>query len=605
MRLFETLFLSHIFSDSSQTLNFAAKFKKSMRRIICSLLLALTLTACHQSDVLERLESIKAEGDTAPEKALLMADSLRFSIMQESEYAQKKYELLCVRLNDKAYKEATSDLTIRDLIPYFEENGTDAEKQEAYYYAGSVYRDLKDTPRALEYFLKSSETADRIDSVIRRNTYSQLYLLYFKTQDFKNALLFAKKEYQIAKDIGDLDESALYHLAACYLALDSIPQSMKYCNEAYKHVYNIKQQLINTEIITCLLYTYIRCNNKEMAEKVFNLLAQENNKKRTNLEYQTIGEYHLSKNKINEAIACYESVLKNKSTEADRYDAYRLLSYIYYQLGDYAKLAEYAIKFIQISDSLNLGKRQEEAATVNNMYQYHRDKEREQRLQDEVRQYRTKMYWAAFTCVFFLLLFWMQYNRKRSQHLKQLLKEAEKLQNAKDENNSLEQELEQANEALNNNKEKLKQAQEELAQTDQDLKAVTLQLREKLQQNAILKEFYQQNKLSINAKEVLKNIRKAAIGQHKLTPEEWDEFYVAVDELYPTFQDELLNSYGTYNAKQMRVFYLLRIGLTCPEIQNLADASRSTVYRWAEDYSKVIKENITTGNEQPEANTDI
>lgn len=576
-----------------------------MRRIFYCLVFAFALTACHQSDVLEKLENIKAIGDTDPEKALLMADSLKLFMDEESEYVQMKYHLLSVRLNDKAYNLATNDLLIRKLVPYFEKNGTDVEKQEAYYYAGSVYRDLNDTPRALEYFLKSTEFHENIDSIVLRNSYSQLYNLYFTIGDCSNTLLYAKKEFEISQSSGLLNANTLSHVAYGYISTDSVAKASKYLDEALRLIQSNMSARKNVEILYSLLCAYSILNNKEKADICFELSKQNNTSKLGIYDTLAVAEYHKLNNKVDLAITCYQDILTSTQSIHDKCDASKNLFSLYSKSGDAAKAIEYGKEYVNVSESLYRGKQQELATTIHNRYQYHRDKEREQRLQDEVRQYRTKMYWAAFTCVFFLLLFWMQYNRKRSQHLKQLLKEAEKLQNAKDENNSLEQELEQANEALNNNKEKLKQAQEELAQTDQDLKAVTLQLREKLQQNAILKEFYQQNKLSINAKEVLKNIRKAAIGQHKLTPEEWDEFYVAVDELYPTFQDELLNSFGTYNAKQMRVFYLLRIGLTCPEIQNLADASRSTVYRWAEDYSKVIKENITTGNEQPEANTDI
>ena len=45
--------------------------------------------------------------------------------------------------------------TLSHLLNYFEEKGSLPEKQEVTYYAGSVYRDLQDAPRSMEYFLKS------------------------------------------------------------------------------------------------------------------------------------------------------------------------------------------------------------------------------------------------------------------------------------------------------------------------------------------------------------------------------------------------------------------------------------------------------------------
>ena len=70
---------------------------------------------------------IKTVGDTNPEKALLMLDSLEVEIRKENDYVTHKYDLLRIRLNDKAYKSPTSDAIIRKLVTYFEENGTDAD----------------------------------------------------------------------------------------------------------------------------------------------------------------------------------------------------------------------------------------------------------------------------------------------------------------------------------------------------------------------------------------------------------------------------------------------------------------------------------------------
>ena len=113
------------------------------------------LFSCSDNHALEDIETIKTVGDENPEKALVMLDSLEIEIRDKSDYVKNKYDLLRIRLNDKAYNLPTSDLMIKKLMSYFEDKGSLNEKQEVFYYAGSVYRDLQDTPRALEYFLKS------------------------------------------------------------------------------------------------------------------------------------------------------------------------------------------------------------------------------------------------------------------------------------------------------------------------------------------------------------------------------------------------------------------------------------------------------------------
>ena len=134
------------------------------------------------------MEQIRAIGDTNPDKALSMLDSLEVEIRGERKYITHKYDLLRIRLNDKAYKLPTSDIMIKKLISYFEENGSFADKQEVYFYAGSIYRDLQDTPRALEHFFKAldyaKENAEECDSDMRERYYRDAFSLFAYFQFF-------------------------------------------------------------------------------------------------------------------------------------------------------------------------------------------------------------------------------------------------------------------------------------------------------------------------------------------------------------------------------------------------------------------------------------
>lgn len=72
-----------------------------------------------------------------------------------------------------------------------------------------------------------------------------------------------------------------------------------------------------------------------------------------------------------------------------------------------------------------------------------------------------------------------------------------------------------------------------------------------------------------------------------MTSAEWKQLYHAVDELYPSFRDRLLKELGTFTEQQMQVCYLMRIGLSKPQIQNMTNLSRSTVWRWVNKYDWV------------------
>ena len=62
------------------------------------------------------------------------------------------YWLLAVKASDKCYVPHTSDSLMKAVVHYYENHGTPAQRMEAYYYLGSVYRDMQDAPRALNFF---------------------------------------------------------------------------------------------------------------------------------------------------------------------------------------------------------------------------------------------------------------------------------------------------------------------------------------------------------------------------------------------------------------------------------------------------------------------
>ena len=157
--------------------------------LVLSAICVCLLLSCSRERYLEEFERIKIVGDEDPKKALSMLDSLEIGVREKSEYVKNKYDLLRIRLNDKADNLPSSDMMIKKLVGYFEDKGSILEKQEVSYYAGSVYRDLQDTPRSLEYFLKAVEYANAgggCDSIMLRNSYSNLNDLYYKVQNYKS-----------------------------------------------------------------------------------------------------------------------------------------------------------------------------------------------------------------------------------------------------------------------------------------------------------------------------------------------------------------------------------------------------------------------------------
>ena len=103
---------------------------KTAFRYLCALL-AILFASCSKEGPLDKMEHIKMVGNDHPKQALAMLDSLEQEARRGSVYAQKKYDLLHIRLSDKANILPKSDAKIKELVEYFGKKGSDQEKQRS------------------------------------------------------------------------------------------------------------------------------------------------------------------------------------------------------------------------------------------------------------------------------------------------------------------------------------------------------------------------------------------------------------------------------------------------------------------------------------------
>jgi transposase len=54
--------------------------------------------------------------------------------------------------------------------------------------------------------------------------------------------------------------------------------------------------------------------------------------------------------------------------------------------------------------------------------------------------------------------------------------------------------------------------------------------------------------------------------------------------VHPGFNELLVTELGTFTEQQKHVCYLMRIGLSKPDIQNVTNLSRVTVWRWTKKF---------------------
>lgn len=564
-----------------------------MIRVLMFLIVSLMLFSCNGSEVVDRMDGIKAIGNKDPKLATKMLDSVYTDIVDASEYTKMKYELLRVRLNDKNDVIPTSNRMVEVLKDYFNSNGTSREKQEAYFYAGSVYRDLDDTPRAIENFYNSIEAikeSDECDTVLLRNAYSNLFCLFTNVQDDSTALEMADKEYFLSRKINDITIHSIMHWAESLVDDGQKRQGEKYLDEAFDSI-RLEKYAEEDNYIYILLSYYSNLKLKDKANECYALIRRRGLKRNDAFVAYIFGSYYEQQNLPDSAIACYLRIFNEGDNEYAMYDASKKLFHLYSQRGNLAAANRYGAEFIRLSKELDLSKNQKLAATVNNKYKYNLDRKYVQDVEQGRTVYMRATVAVSVSLVLLALLFVIFYILKRNKTLRQQIAVDRELGEAKEQYKKALEKLAENTQQLSTVKAELAASAELLRHSNADIDRYTADLQkakeelaEKRRQSQTLMQMLHRTEFSVQAEDVVISVKEAARGKRKLEGDDWLQLYAAVDSLYPGFRDILTERIGTFSEQQMQVCYLMRIGLNNPQIKNVSDVPRTTIWRWTKAY---------------------
>lgn len=471
-----------------------------------------------------------------------------------------------------------------------------------------VYIEIyKITLQLLAIFFNSIDIAednhDLCDSLLLRNSYSNLSYLYNHVQDNQNYYVYALKEYRLAKQLDMIEEPNIMHLAEAYLLLDSIDQAITLFDTVL--VEQKKSKNKNVEILSNLLYNYTNVLQVDKASECVAILDSlcvlDTVDNHCLFAY---GWYHYSTNQISKAEESFKKILEKTDDLEWKYNVSRYLLYIYNDLGLQDKALSYGLYYAQVSDTLNLGKRQELASTITNIYKYNRDKDEELKIKEEKIVYQNNMYRLIIASIIFIVLIIWYIILIKHKHLKESIIMNMEINRINGDRNILQKEMKKKTEELEETKLKLEKTaedvnekkrtlnivNEELIAISNELKQKEQILNERMEQNQLFIKLLHQTKLEKSAEEVILALRQAAQGRRSMSSDDWRRFYKAVDELYPSFNTIMLQNLGKFSQEQMQVCYLMRVGFSKPQIQNLTGLSRVTVWRWDKKFEWIYNE---------------
>ena len=527
------------------------------------------------------MDDIKAMGDTLPKVAMQRLDSIKPQFDNESEYMRNKFALLDIRLHDKAYITHTSIKPIKGVCGYFEKNGTAAELQEAYYYMASVYRDLNDYPNAVTYFLKSAEVAESnidIDGALWKNAYSQLFYLYNQQLNYSSALDAAIKGLDIAEKFKTVNERTYMSVSCSYHEIEDTIKTIKYADLALELIEAKGICPSNADIIAYAIGKYSVYGCREKAERCYKLLAQLPEKARPFNHLTNISDYLERFVSADSAAITMSELYETTNSIESKYDAARWLTRYYVAKGEYEKAAGYAINFINANEAVIDKRNFEHTTNANNFYQYRRDKEEEMAIMEKAARDRFNLLLGISVSVIIMSVVALLHYHRKKQLLDIILSKEKNIRLAKAMVASKDAELEKEKASIEQKEKELATLNTTNTKLTKQLEAAENDFRMLVAQNRELTRLTLMNDIACDAKDIIEKVKRASEGKYHLSDDEWKELLGAVDKLYPEFTHEVQSKFKRINEPLLRVCYLLKIGLTGPQIVNLTGYPRQTVW---------------------------
>ena len=546
------------------------------------LLSVIALMGCSgQTSYPEAMKQAESSMDAHPDSAFHLLSAYEDSINTLPEEAQMFYHLLTIQAKDKLYITHTDDSLINRIVQFYEEENRPERLMLAYYYQGSVYRDMNDAPRALKAFQQVADMNRNCPpSDLMARTYNQMGTLFayqglydesleanrqaarqFLLQGKKNRTSYAYRDMARMFDMKEQKDSALfYYQKAHSMAVEA--------GDSHR-MYGILGEMASF---------YETKLNKADTAKTMLLQVLQNRKIRNNNVYQSLGRIYEKKKQLDSAYYYWEKNL-NVPNLFHQYYAHAGLFSLEIEKHNYPQAVKHIETALKLNDSIKKITQTEAIAKINSLYNYqHINKELAKEQQANIKRKFTNYILGSVVFVLFILMGWLiVYIKQRkaltSQREKQLhllkeelyMRSTEALENNQRKIQSLEEKLNLLKSEKENLATELLQQKNLLEVSNQ--KIMTVQTERGLKENIFKEsEIYQ---LFHKAYHVQPNI--------KITEKEWQELQTAIDDTYPNFSKTLYSLCPQLSLMDLRICYAIKISLSVTDIANLVSRSKSAI----------------------------
>lgn len=531
------------------------------------LICVLCFPSCSNSNSISpELHQAEMLMETAPDSALTILNNIQSpEKLSSKEYAA--YSLLFTQALDKNYIMITSDSLIKKAVAYYENQNDIPALALSYYYMGRAYSDMQDALQAQQSYLKARELGESLhatDLLIKAN--NSLGTLYSYQDIYEMALPLYKRTLQLLENSNDSTRIsfALRNTARVFTETQEPDSAIYYYRQAIKRATPQSISSLYNDLGSLYLKTKQYQDAYDCIQKSMQTCLP--SKPRYHL-YLTYGEYLLKTAQYDSARYYLNRSLESPSIYTQAGSLY-FLARIERQKSNLTNYFKYWDRYEQLRDSIDEDSHYENIRVVQSMFNYQRIADEKSKYEKEASQRMIIIYQILIiTATLFLVGFFIF--KKEQKKKKKLLDLKEQL-------------YKQSQQYIEDNKKQIRLLERNLSEGEESLSEVKKQLFET--QKLILEMENRQVSLKQNTVELLEQdfkrsslyskIHKADSG---LTDSEWSELVLLIDATYSNFTSRILELSPRLSPEELRICYLVKIGVPVKKIAILTNITSSGV----------------------------
>ena len=546
---------------------------------ILSVFCLACVCSCHRHytypPVLQEADSLCS---VLPDSAVTLLRAIADDMKQEAEHVQMRYKLLTIKANDKAYITHTSDSLILSLVDYYKYDGDKAYLGEAYYYAGSTYRDLGDAPRALDFYQKALDAMPGEENLkVKSKVYAQMGDLFRYQFLYDEGL----KSYRAAYRCDSIQQDTigliydLRDIAVMFWGKRQIDSTMLFFSNAHKLALKIHDSLMDNRITSQMAGLYITLDSIQLAKKFIRPSLDNLDQYNISSIYAIAGDIYLRAGQIDSATYFYNELLDKGTIYAKRTANERLAQIALHHWNNPKLAIDYSLQYEVLKDSINELNAAETMAQMNSLYNYQLTERENAKLQIQRQNYYILFLCTSLVAIVLLIIgyyltrWYIQRQRKYRDTLNRILTEVYRKTDAYIEKKKLE--IEEVERILGD-----LSFDDELERNHQERRRESLQM--EMERAKAEQELQKKRDLEILHSDVQEMLNSHVSLGNILRADDWAKIEQTLDNIYPGFTVKLKTVNGMTDIKY-QVSLLTKLHQRNIDIATLVNRTPSAITR--------------------------